>query len=102
MSPTLSSTRRIKFLFYLNDKKPELLIDQISSDMSSHEEEKFWNEVLNGWDTTEDKYENRLLEKIRRRLHHLKSTASSSTDSVPSILQSNEETQKVEVRRRGR
>ena len=65
-------------------------------------EENFWNEVLNGWDTTEDKYENRLLEKIRRRLHHLKSSATSLIDSVPSTLKSNEETQKFEMRRRGR
>jgi hypothetical protein len=100
ISPNFSSSRRIRLLFYLSDKKSDFIIDQISSDMSTNEEENFWNDVLNGWESTEDKYESRLLERIRRRLHHLKST--SSTDSVPTVAMKNsEESQKFEMRRRG-
>uniref|UniRef100_A0A7E4UXY6 Vacuolar protein sorting-associated protein 18 homolog n=1 Tax=Panagrellus redivivus TaxID=6233 RepID=A0A7E4UXY6_PANRE len=80
IAPDLGAARRAKLLFYVLDRRAEVLIEQVASDMSASAEEAFWNEVLSDWDTeTADKYEVRLLDKVRRRLREMKNAPSQSS-----------------------
>uniref|UniRef100_A0AC34RF38 Uncharacterized protein n=1 Tax=Panagrolaimus sp. JU765 TaxID=591449 RepID=A0AC34RF38_9BILA len=85
----VAPNRKVRLLFYVVERKFDLLIDLMEEELGLSSEE-FWNQVLNSWEATGDKTEDRLLDKIRKRIQQL--NQQKQQVEVPPALEVREET----------